>query len=114
MKKLQTVDAVRTELRRMNQSGGTLAKAARLYTDFSGRERLNVGKIKVPARPKILLSVGKIDGILYSAERDGRVEKYIHRFRRKSRPLLLVSPDGKQLVLLGGAYNFTERGIVDS
>jgi hypothetical protein len=50
---------------------------------------------------------------MYSTVRDGRHENYVHRFGAKSRPLLAASSDGTQLYLLGGAYNFTERGIVD-
>jgi len=30
-----------------------------------------------------------------------------------SRPLLVASPDGKCLMLLGGRFKFTDRGIVD-
>ena len=28
--------------------------------------------------------------------------------------MFIVSPDGKQLFLIGGNYTFTERGIVDA
>ena len=57
--------------------------------------------------------VGELDAVLYTTRRDGRLERYIHEFAKKSRPLLAASHDGKQLVLLGGAYDFTEAGIVD-
>lgn len=57
--------------------------------------------------------IGEVDGILYSTIRDGNPEKYIHRFKKKSRPLLAASFDGSQLYILGGGYTFTERGIVD-
>ena len=114
MKRRVTMSAdVQRELRRMNASGGRLAQAARLYTDFTGHERVNVQKVRAPRRSRVMLAIGYVDGIMYSTVRDGRSEKYIHRFGRKSRPLLLSSPDGKQLYLLGGAYDFTERGIVD-
>lgn len=59
------------------------------------------------------LKVGHCDGILYTTVRDGKTEKYIHKFKRSSRPLLAASFDGKSLVLIGGSYQFTERGIVD-
>ena len=36
-----------------------------------------------------------------------------HEFAPGSRPLLAVSANGKQLLLLGGRYKFDERGIVD-
>jgi len=64
----------------------------------------------------VVFRVGTVDGVLYTTVRDGRTEKYIHEFRKKSRPhlaVLAVSHDGKQLFILGGGYTFTERGIVD-
>lgn len=87
--------------------------AAALYADFSGHEPEIVGELDKPVIPDVLIGIGEIDGIMYSTIRDGVLEKYIHRFNKKSRPLFAVSPDGKQLFMLGGAYNFTERGIVD-
>jgi hypothetical protein len=50
---------------------------------------------------------------VYRTTRDGVTEKYEHTFRSKSRPALVSSSDGKQLYLLGGAYNITDRGIED-
>lgn len=89
--------------------------AARLREDFTGHapRMRDVVKIPKPEYPDAVLVVGECDGILYTTVRDGEVESYIHRFRKKSRPLLCASPDGKTLYLLGGAYSFTERGIVD-
>ena len=50
---------------------------------------------------------------MYDTVRDGESEKYIHRFKKRSRPLLVSSSDGKSLHILGGEYEFTDRGIVD-
>lgn len=88
-------------------------KAAERYHAFTGHDDIQATKIKIPAMPKAVLTVGDCDGILYTTIRDGVTEKYIHKFAKGSRPLLCASPDGKRLFLLGGAYNFTERGIVD-
>lgn len=88
-------------------------KACRLYERFSGHEAEAVGKVKVRPMPKVGVSIGDIDGVLYTTIRDGKVEKYIHKFAAKDKPLFVVSPDGKQLFLVGGRYTFTERGIVD-
>lgn len=57
---------------------------------------------------------GDCDGILYTTVRDGRTEKYIHTFKKNSRPILASSSDGKQIALIGGKYKFTDRGIVDN
>jgi len=62
---------------------------------------------------RTFLPVGKIDGLLYTTVRDGKTEKYVHRFRRKSRPLLAASHDGTELRILGGEFEFNEAGIVD-
>jgi hypothetical protein len=89
-----------------------LAEAARLFEDFTGHKAHKVtrGRVHVPA---VGLLVGKCDGIQYTTVRDGRVEHYVHEFAPGSRPLLLASHDGKSLVLLGGAYRFTDSGIND-
>lgn len=88
-------------------------RAARLYERFSGHEAEAVGKVTIPALPKTMVSVGEVDFIGYTTIRDGKVEKYIHKFAQKDKALLCVSPDGKQIYLVGGRYTFTERGIVD-
>lgn len=71
-------------------------------------DRVNVGE---PA--KVFTPVGNLDGVLYTATRDGKREKYVHKFRRKSRPLLLTSHDGTELRIAGGRFLFTEAGIED-
>lgn len=88
-------------------------RAANLYHDFTGHTDLKAVKMTIPPLPKSALAFGHCDGVMYSTVRDGKAEKYIHRFAKDSRPLLCSSPDGKQLYMLGGAYDFTERGIVD-
>jgi len=90
-----------------------LENAAALYSDFTGHVARVVARIEKPVYPDAVVVIGECDGILYTTVRDGETESYIHRFRKKSRPLLCVNQDGKTLYLLGGAYRFTERGIVD-
>jgi hypothetical protein len=92
-----------------------LLAAARLREDFTGhRPRAkDVVRIAKPVYPDAVVVIGECDGVQYTTVRDGEVESYIHRFGKNSRPLLCSSPDGKQLFLLGGAYSFTDRGIVD-
>lgn len=88
-------------------------RAARLYQKFTGHDPEVIDKVKIPDLPKSAVCVGTCDGILYTTVRDGRVEKYIHKFRAKDKPIFCVSPDGDQILLVGGNYDFTERGIVD-
>ncbi len=87
--------------------------AGRAYSEFTGHpvkgaRRVNVKNFRVG------WPLGKLDGVMYSTVRDGKAEKYIHRFRSRSRPLLAVSSDGTQLGIVGGQFQVTEAGIEDS
>ena len=90
-----------------------IQQGAALYERFTGHEAELAGRVPAPVIPKVMVAIGEIDGILYTTVRDGVTEKYIHKFKKSSRPLLAVSPDGNSMVLLGGAYQFTESGIND-
>lgn len=85
----------------------------RLGERFSGHrfDKLRIARRRTPGTVRV--EIGAVSGIMYLAKRDGKVGQYFHRFAAGSRPLLTVSPDGKTLELLGGAFRFTERGIVD-
>jgi hypothetical protein len=90
-----------------------IRRAAALYERFTGAS-VDAGKrVAFPGNPQVALAIGKVLGIMYETTRDGRREKYLHEFNAVSRPLFAVSYDGKQLYMIGGSYNFTERGIVD-
>ena len=91
-----------------------IEQAADLYERFSGHDPEEIGRVTVPRVPRVGVAIGEVDGILYSTIRDGKFEKYIHKFHKKDRPLFVVSPDGKQLFLIGGNYTFSERGIVEA
>lgn len=97
----------------VTRTAADLRRAAALYEDFTGHVPEVVAEIRKPRYPDAVLVVGDCDGILYTTVRDGRKERYIHEFKASSRPLFCVSPDGKTLYLLGGAFSFTDRGIVD-
>jgi hypothetical protein len=90
-----------------------MKQANKLFEDFTGDKLARGKRVKAPVIPPVLINMGKIDGVMYTTVRDGKTERYIHEFKSKARPTFAVSPDGKQLFMLGGAYNFTERGIVD-
>ena len=88
-------------------------RAARLYRDFSGHDAEPFAEVTAPVAPSVGIVIGYCDGLLYSAVRDERLERYIHEFANRDRPLFVVSPNGRQLMLYGGNFRFTERGIVD-
>lgn len=83
-----------------------------LFQRFTGHNG-NLFSLMQPTMPDVGLVVGYLDGVMYTTVRDGKTEKYLHQFKKKSRPLLISSFDGTQLIILGGGYDFTERGIVD-
>lgn len=91
-----------------------IEQARKLGYKFSGHDPKRVKRIPAPPAPNVVLEVGAVVGIIYSAKRDGVVKHYIHKFKKQARPLLCVSPDGHQLILAGGRYSFTETGINDS
>lgn len=96
----------------MPATRGEVEGAARLFRDFTGENPEALSHVRLPA-PKAGLVVGELDGVLYTTERDGERESYIHEFREQSRPILVASSDGKSLHILDGEYEFTERGIED-
>lgn len=91
---------------------GKIADAARLLKDFTGHDARSVRGVRLP-QDSAGLAIGPVLAVAYETTRDGKREKYLHEFRRGARPLLAASSDGRSLFMLGGAYRFTERGIVD-
>lgn len=89
------------------------ARAATRFKRFTGHEVEESIRMDVPQNPKVVSCMGVLKGVIYETVRDGRAETYIHKFAAKDAPLLCVSPNGKQIVLVGGNYTWTERGIVD-
>jgi hypothetical protein len=89
------------------------ARAVRLYEDFSGHEAEELGMFDLGPVPKVAVVIGELEAVIYNTVRDGVSERYIHKFKARARPMFATTPDGKQLLLLGGDYDFTERGIVD-
>lgn len=90
-----------------------LIRAAKLYKSFQLREPKRLIRMKIPALPTEALAIGKLVAVIYASDRDGTLKHYRHDFNSTSRPLLVASHDGKQLLIVGGRYRFTNRGIVD-
>jgi len=89
-----------------------IEQAKELFKDFRGDDAEELTKVKL-RNPKTGLVIGELDGVLYTTVRDGKKEKYIHEFKKTSRPLLVASSDGESLHVIGGKYEFTEAGIED-
>jgi photosystem II stability/assembly factor-like uncharacterized protein len=87
-------------------------EAQQLFKDFRGDAPEGLKKVRLRS-PKTGLVIGELDGVLYTTVRDGKTEKYIHEFRKKSRPTLIAASDGQSLIIHGGEFEFTEAGIED-
>lgn len=86
--------------------------AAELFENFTGHRADGYHNITLPDND-VALQFGVCDGIMYETVRDGVVEHYIHKFKKSARPAIAASHDGKRLLLVGGQFRFTDRGIVD-
>jgi hypothetical protein len=89
-----------------------LEQAADLYNSFRETDARKINTVKL-RMPGIVVAIGHLEYIGYRTSHQSETTFYKHPFRAGSRPLLASSPDGKQLFLLGGRYDFTGRGIVD-
>lgn len=90
-----------------------LQRAVKLYTDFHGEKPRILSHVKFSKIPKNILQVGKCVGIMYRAKRDGKTLNFLHQFAAHAGPILAATADGRQLLLIGGNYVFTEDGITD-
>jgi hypothetical protein len=90
-----------------------MGQAARRLSEFVGREIGEFVEVKINPDYNVGYVLGEIPELHYIAERDGEVFHFDHKFKAASRPLLVVSFDGKQLMIAGGRYSVTDRGIVD-
>lgn len=57
--------------------------------------------------------MGHVEFIGYVTTHRGKTHLYIHEFAPGSRPLMTAGPHRNQLLLIGGRYRVTSRGIVD-
>lgn len=98
--------------RKVRRHRNAVQKASDLYVQFRGEDPQFIETVRYEV-PPVMLLIGECDGVLYTTRRDGKLEKYIHQFEGKSRPLLCTDSTGSALYLLGGAYSFTDAGIID-
>ena len=98
--------------RAYNPRDPEMARAARLYEGFREKTPKRIKRVEF-APPRIAVDIGYVEYIGYRTTHGKKLTLYQHDFAPGSRPLLCVSPDGRQLLLLGGRYKFTDRGIVD-
>lgn len=84
-----------------------------LFQEFTGHDATHYDRVTLPDM-SVCVQIGKLEGIAYETKRDGKTLKYFHQFKKAARPIFAVTHDGRALVIVGGAFRFTERGIVDT
>lgn len=89
-----------------------LKEASARFEEFSGHQAKFIDERGLK-KMDVGFKIGTIDFIGYTTKRDGRVEKYVHKFKKKCQPILASNYDGKYISVVGGNYHFTDRGIVD-
>lgn len=90
----------------------TLAQAAKLFEGFRERDVSQIITRELMI-PDVAVAIGDLHALEYRTTHGARRELYRHQFAPWARPDFLVSPDGRQLIVLGGSFRFTPRGIVD-
>jgi hypothetical protein len=80
---------------------------------FQGHVAEHYTPVKMP-RVDVAMLIGEVEQIAYNTVRDGKKERYLHKFKASARPLLAASHDGKTLLIIEGDFEFTERGITDN
>ena len=90
-----------------------ILQAVKNFEEFTGMTPEYINKKDLP-KMDVGFKIGTLNGLLYTTVRDGRTEKYVHKFKRRARPILVSNFDGSFIALVGGSYKFTDRGIEDN
>lgn len=85
-------------------------RAKKLFEAFREKPARRARKITFRI-PKAVAVIGTVDAISYRTTHGSKSYRYKHTFAAGSRPLLCS--DGSIILLVGGRYKVTERGIVD-
>lgn len=83
-----------------------------LYRKFHETEPTKIDRARLIV-PDYALEIGALDYVGYTTIINGKRIAFEHSFASGSRPRLCASADGRQLLVVGGRYNFKEDGIVD-
>jgi hypothetical protein len=104
--------AIRQKRRRNPVPASDVSKLSDLYLRFSGHKLEPLAEVRAPTIPRVAAVIGFLDGVDYTTVRDGKTERYRHKFKTQARPVLCTDANG-QIFIVAGRYRFTERGIVD-
>jgi hypothetical protein len=84
-------------------------KLCRRYNCYKIDEVKNINSTRTI--PESVVEVGELVGLIYRSDKDspGKFKNFIHFM--ETPPKLISDIEGKQLYLMGGAYQVTENGI---
>lgn len=102
-----------TDVIQNSKETSPLKEAFRLQNEFSGSNSMKIERVKIPELPSTLVALGPLSMLGYVCVEDGIEKEYLHRFSKRSRPLLAAGHDGKTLWILRGEFIVNQRGIVD-
>ena len=90
---------------------GTAEKYRRTHGGLRSTEAVR-GRVTLTSE---LVNVGTLVAITYSTDkREGGRSNYRHPFDTSAQPSVMVTADGRQIVLVGGFYTVTDHGIEDA
>lgn len=88
------------------------ARARALYKAFYKKEPPAGAIVLVDMkRPVDAVVIGELDSVTYHRADQPNKKPYLHQFSKNRRPQLLVTSDGKQIFVLGGAFGFNAQGF---
>lgn len=89
-----------------------LQRAARLYRSFREQPVRRVREVSIQL-PAAVARMGLLEFVGYMTTHAGTPALYVHYFAPGSRPVLYASGGRNQLMLYGGRFKVTGRGITD-
>jgi len=88
-------------------------KAEQLYEEWHGKQAKSLIDMEIPnlSLDEPLIVLGKMPEIMYrSSKYENRVYQYKHVFKKM--PFLCSDSTGQIMVIVGGNFKITERGII--
>lgn len=103
-------DVIEGEFREV-EAGDDIEEASELFAAFHDREPRDRSEDIVELDDgTIAICVGELIALDYCVKHGG--ELFSHRFAENDRPLLYVTFDGSEIVILKGGFRFTDKGFI--
>jgi hypothetical protein len=87
-------------------------RAQKLWRDFREEPVGRTRSVEIDI-PRAAMVLGRCEFIGYVTTHKGKTYLYLHQFAKGSRPRLVAGTRRGQLLLVGGRFKVTDRGITD-